>query len=283
MGHHYVPRFYLRGFETNKRIWAYDQKDKIQFCSQVKTVANETKLYSQELESHLANNVEAPAESAFTAIRSKQTLNDVQRVALARYIITLWKRVPAGRHRLLERLPSVADDIHANLNAKIDAAAKSNPDLANQAAAFKNRVAEAVASQKKTPSPDIWHHTIQSETDADPIKALLSMNWVFLFHENLQFLTSDNPVFIFDSIGIGRPSSEMSFPISASIALWATRSQVKDGCFLQASTHAVREINRRTAHNASRYVFAQSDESWILPFVTKDEWQLTRLHVPSGR
>jgi hypothetical protein len=28
MGHHYVPQFYLRGFEANKRIWAYDQKEK---------------------------------------------------------------------------------------------------------------------------------------------------------------------------------------------------------------------------------------------------------------
>lgn len=283
MGHHYVPRFYLRGFEADKRIWAYDQQEKNKFCTQVKTVANETKLYSEELESHLANNVEAPAESAITAIRSKQPLNNKQRVALARYIITLWKRVPAGRHRLLQRLPTVADEVHADLNAKIDAAAKSNPDLQLHAAALKNRVAEAVALQKENPSPTIWHHTIQSETEADPVKALLSMNWVFLYHEDLQFLTSDNPVFIFDSIGIGQPLSETSIPISNSIALWATRTPIKNGSFLRASTHAVREINRRTAYNASRYVFAQRDESWILPFVIKKNGRLTRLHLPNGR
>ncbi|MCI5222854.1 MAG: DUF4238 domain-containing protein [Candidatus Electrothrix sp. AR4] len=101
------------------------------------------------------------------------------------------------------------------------------------------------------------------------------MNWKFLtFDKCPAFLTCDNPVFFHIGIGIGKANSEVSFPISSNITLVATwKNGTTEVCY-PATKQGVKEINRRTASNTTRYVFRREDEEWILPFVTKKRWEL---------
>lgn len=280
MGHHYVPQFYFRGFGSNGRIWAHDRERKTSFQATVKGVANENGMYSEEIEAFLANKIEAPAISALTKIRQQERISSDERTALARYIVFLWKRVPNSRERALRTIPGVADEIHGEIAAELDAAAIANPQFADRAASLKVRVASAIEAQKSNPSPELWYSSFTSEPAVRLIEALLSMNWVFMLTSELQFLTSDNPVFFFDFEGIGSPKSELSLPLSSSVALWATRSAVQSGEFINVAPVAVREVNRRTAHNSTRFVYSGANEPWVLPFVTKGNWQLTRLVPP---
>lgn len=277
MGHHYVPQFYLRGFGSNGRIWAHDRDRKTSFETTVKGVANENGMYSEEVESFLANKIETPTISALTKIRRQEKISADDRSALARYIVFLWKRVPDGRARALKIIPDVADKVHGEIVAELDAAALTNPEFSDRAEILKARVAAAIEAHKASPSPELWYSSFESEQSMRLVDALLSMNWTFMCSTNLQFLTSDNPVFFFKSEGIGHPKSELSLPLSSSIALWATRSTVLFREFMSVAPVAVKEFNRRTAHNCTRFVYSGANESWVLPFVTKGSWQLTRL------
>lgn len=277
MGHHYVPQFYLRGFESDGRIWAHDRERKTSFQATVKSVANENGMYSEEVESFLANRVETPAISALTKVRRQERISADERSALARYIVFLLKRVPDGRARALQSVPGAADEVHSRIAAELDAAALSNPDFYDRAESLKARVAAAIENQKMSPSPELWYSSFPTEPNARLVEALLSMNWVFMSSSKLPFLTSDNPAFFFKFEGIGNPKSELSLPLSSSTALWATRSAVQSGGFMSVAPVAVREVNRRTAHNCTRFVYSGANESWVLPFVTKGNWQLTRL------
>ncbi len=277
MGHHYVPRFYLRGFAIDEAIWAYDKHINRSFSTQVKSIANETGMYSDELEDHLATQVEDPAKPAILKLRAKERLTPEERLALAKYIVVLWKRVPKARERVIARLPQVADEVHDNLRSQLDQLAEQSPDLVDKVDQWRIRIAEVIAKQRQNPSPEIWYHSIRSQSNPKVVDALLSMNWVFLHSERHQFLTGDNPVFFFEHEGIGKPTSELTLPLSSSIALWATRLPRPSMRFLSASPSGVKEINRRTVQNSIRFVYARDDEAWILPFTTKQQWRLTRL------
>lgn len=177
----------------------------------------------------------------------------------------------------MAKIPAVAQELGVQIGSELDSALEAMPHLEEKVAHLKTRVATAIETHIENPSTSLWCESIDSESDHLPINALLSMNWVFLYHDTLQFLTSDNPVFFFEFEGIGSPESELTFPISSKITLWATRTPKANGTFMQATSPAVKEINRRTASNSMRWVYSERNEPWILPFATKGEWPLTRL------
>jgi hypothetical protein len=278
MGLHFVPRFYLSGFATTDAIWAYDKKAERAFPTRVKSIANETSMYSDEVESYLANDIEHPALPAITRIRARQPLSENQRAALAKYIIALWKRVPKARTRVLNSIPQVADEVEQELNAGIQRLVDQDPSLTERAAARRLEIAAAIEREKAAPDPKIWQQSLQSPTDHKVVDALLSMNWLFLSSSE-QFLTSDNPVFFFEHEGIGKPTSELSVPLSSSVALWATRAPCRNMQYYPIARPALREVNRRTVYNAVRFAYARTNEPWILPFTLKKDKRLTRLSL----
>ena len=78
-------------------------------------------------------------------------------------------------------------------------------------------------------------------------------------------------------MGIGNPESEVTFPISSHIALWATwRFDLKEGYF-PTNSQVVKELNRRTCSTATRFVFHSHMEDWVLPLLIKDRLQLNML------
>lgn len=279
MGHHYVPQFYLRGFETDGTIWAYDKLHSRSFPTQVKSIANETGMYSDDLEAYLANEIEDPAKPAIQKIRSHRPLSPEDRLTLAKYIVILWKRTPKGRDRIGQYMPEVSAELRDDLHKELATLEAEHPDLASRIAQFRAQAEEVIARQERNPSPEIWHKSIESWSSPKVVDVLLSMNWTFLHSANAQFLTSDNPVFFFEHEGIGKQNSELSLPLSSSLALWASRRPSPSGRFLSALPAGVREINRRTAFNSRRFLYAARDEPWILPFATKKQWQLTRLRA----
>jgi hypothetical protein len=277
MGHHYVPKFYLRGFEEKGTIWTFDKEQRRVFPSQVKSIANETAMYSEQLESHLANEVEDPAKPALEKVRARKQLTSSDRLTLAKYIVALWKRVPKARLRAIRHMPDVADQVESNLRAELDLLASQDPSSQPNVSALKQHVAEIIARHKESPPPEVWYHSIRSENSPQLINAMLSMTWVFLVSEKDQFLTGDNPVFFFEHEGIGKPTSEITLPLSSSVALWASRTNAPNGQYLKASPSGVREINRRVAQNSLRFIYASRNESWVMPFLERGSWRLTRL------
>ena len=106
-------------------------------------------------------------------------------------------------------------------------------------------------------------------------RLLSQMTWRFFTCEKPNaFLTNDNPVFIFKHIGIGNKYSELTFPISSYITLWATWRYIDEGYF-PANNHVIKEINRRTASEATRFIYFSKNRDWVVTLANKKEHPLS--------
>jgi hypothetical protein len=280
MGDHYVPQYYLKGFSgaDGKTIWVYDKSNGCKFATQVKSIANETGFYSPEVESHLASHVEEPANAVLKKIRNRVQISTEDKQVLSAYMVCMWTRVPRGKERVKELAPSVAEKVREEIDRRLSSALLEKPE---KTAFIEGRRAEAhtiIDRYASDPPKDVWLRNIPPERRPGPLAALSRMTWrFFTFDQYPAFLTSDNPVFYFTNMGVGKPESEVTFPISSHIALWATRrSDLAEGYF-PTNPQVVRELNRRTASFSTRYVFHSTDEKWVLRLLTQHSWRLNML------
>lgn len=233
-------------------------------------------MYSAELEAFFANEVEAPANPVLQKVFRREAISLTEQSILAVYILYMWKRVPRGRTRLFEYLPRVAKEWERAFVTEADRLVAMDRSLAEVAEIRKSQVAEIIRRNIENPSVDIWHGSLSSEASDKVVSALISMDWVFL-HTDLRFLTSDNPVYMTAHVGVANPSSELSVPLSSTVALWASRKPNPGIRHLSAHRHGVMEINRRTVEQATRFVYSGRDETWLPKFIFKPSRRLTRL------
>jgi hypothetical protein len=280
MGEHYVPRYYLRGFsqDAGKMIWAYDKQQRRNFSTQISKVANERGMYGAEMESRLANEIEGPANPVLDKVRTRQSINEKEKAILARYIAVMLYRVPESRNLVKKRAPLTAQQFYRELDQQLSAIGHANPEKRDLIERRRVEIEEKLNEIAEDPPPEVWLGGIITGEDRPTFRAIRDMRWTFFtVDEAPAFLTSDNPVFFFRHLGIGNAESELTFPVSSEVTLLATwNPDIVEGYF-PATTQFIKEMNRRTAHNATRFVYFPSNEVWILPFVTKGNFQLHKL------
>jgi Protein of unknown function (DUF4238) len=279
VGHHYVPQYYLKGFSPDgKSIWAFDKEDGRAFRTQVKSIANETGFYSADVEIQLANSVEEPANVVLKAIRERQRLSQADRVTLSAYMVCLLKRVPRGKEWGRELAPGVLQETIEGIQRQLDDLERREPERREL---WERRRAELAAMPEGFEDDVVqnaWLENLGPDVSSKSVTALSRMTWQFLTVDRYPaFLASDNPVFHFRDIGIANPASEVSFPISSHVALWATwRSDLEEGYFPVRESW-VAQINRRSASVATRYLFHAKEEEWALRLLCKSRWSIGRL------
>lgn len=259
MGKHYIPQFLLRGFTHEGALYAFDKLKNQWFRSQPKSVANERDLWPDEVETFITEEVEGPARDTIERVRNKEPLSPQDRVALARYIAFLWKRVPAGRERFLSNIPEVAEAVRRDLI----------PKLASQ----EQRIKANAYIDKNIANPPalLWHDSMRAEFRRDVEGTIARMSWEILHTREPSYLASDHPVFFFASDGIGRPSSELTIPFSSRAALVCRHATADTKLHVNAEPFQVREVNRRTLSNATRFIFSETQESWMTDFITRGD------------
>lgn len=276
---HYTPQKYLLRFaDSEGRVWLHDNKNKS--CSRlagVRVIGNELGLYSDEVEDNLNVQVEVPSHVVFDKVMAGMPLLADDRAALAKYIIVMWKRVPAAKVRSLRPMPAIADEVRSELMTEIDEMVAADARFESRAVGLRSEVTAIIETVKAAPPANLWYDSFSLDEITVSQQALLSMNWVFLRSDSHQFLTSDNPVFFFPEEGLGRSQSELTFPMSSSVALWATRLPRTQGRTVLASASTVKQVNARTAAHSKRFVFSKTNETWIKPFTVKGGWKLEHL------
>lgn len=277
MGNHFVPQLYLQGFTHDGKLWAHDKHTKKSFQSQPKSVANENEMYPAKLESYFTEVIEQPAQTAIELIRSHKSLSESDRKALAHYMAALWKRGPAGRSKSAARLPNVASIVEEDLHKQIDDLVASEPSFGGQATEKKTLISNIIKKNIEEKSTDIWHQLLSSESTPKIIAALTSMNWQLLISEEITYLASDNPLFFFSHEGIGPITAEATIPFSSSVALWMNRDPKSKPLYATASNAFIKEANRRTAYNATRFIFSPNNEAWISKLAFKSGYKLNRI------
>ena len=255
MGKHYVPQFLLRGFTLEGRVHVFDRLTTEWFRSQPKSVANERNLWPDEVETFITEQVEQPAQNSIERLRQRDVLTERDRLALGRYIAFLWKRVPAGRERFLNNLPKVAEALRRDLIPKL-----VSKDLRMKANAYIDR---AIAE----PSTAFWHESMKTEFRRDVAGVIAGMSWEILHTNEPSYLSSDHPVFFFSSDGIGHTTSELTIAFSSRAALVCRYGTVGEFHHKDAQPYQVQEINRRTVHNATRFIFSETADPKVTAFV----------------
>jgi hypothetical protein len=92
------------------------------------------------------------------------------------------------------------------------------------------------------------------------------------------FLTSDNPAFFFEAYGIGKPESELTFPIATDLALFASWQGPQNSTYNhEAKQRLVREANTRIASAAERFVFYYRQEEWVAKVSNNKQPYLSRI------
>lgn len=257
MGKHYIPQFLLRGFTHEGALHAFDKARTQWFRSQPKSVANERDLWPDEVETFITEEVEGPARDAIERLRQRESLTEQDRWALARYIAFLWKRVPAGRDRFLNNIPGVAEALRRELIPKL-----ANEELRIKANAY-------IDKNIADPSAALWHESMRTEFKRDVEGTIARMSWEILHTKEPRYLSSDHPVFFFSTDGIGRPTSELTIAFSSRAALICRHGGGNIPRHTDAQPRQVREVNKRTVSNATRFIFSETRESWMTDFVEK--------------
>lgn len=280
MGDHYVPQYYLKGFASpvDGMIWTYEKGGTIKFQSDVKNTGHETNYYSPEVEKYLANKIESPANKVIEKIRCKEKLTPHDKKSLATYIVVMLKRVPQSKIRMKEMAPGVTQQQEEKWDQEISKLLNEHPEKTDLLEKRRAEIKQNLEKYSINPPKDFWLTLIPPERSPNVINVLQQMTWHFLtFDEYPAFLSCDNPVFYFTWMGIGKPESEVTFPISSNIVLWATWRKDIEEKYSEIKRQALKEINRRTATNATRFVYHTRNESWIPKFISKKNHSLNRL------
>lgn len=281
MGDHYVPQFYLKGFSVaadSDLIWVYRKGAEEAFKTAIHNIAQENRLYSREMEEYLANIVEAPANIIIQKIRDLQILTYEDKVTLSNYMMALWKRVPKQKKMVRDKAPEIMNPVFERIDNELIEQGNKYPSKINLVEKRRRELREQRNSKENEFIYDIWLANIPPDKTPQSVDVLSQMTWRFLLAENEQyFITSDNPLFFFPWMGIGKEHSEVAFPITKKIALWATwRMDLNEG-FFPTRTQVVKEINRRTVSYSNQYIFSPCSESWIRTLANKGTYRLNRI------
>jgi len=286
MGDHYVPAFYLQGFAEPpdfRQIWVYKKGSEKPFKTNIVNIANENDFYPGELETYLANKIEQPANGVIRRIKNRRALNREEKLTLSNYMTVLWKRVPQHKQWIKRKSPQAIDSVLNQLENQLISLQNTDPtkkEIVNKRMLEIRRLPEKKGQLiDEEFVRENWAHTIPVDQTTSVPEALSQMTWLFWIAENKEFfITSDNPIFYFSKIGIAQEYSEVSFPVTNTITLWATwRSDFPDQKYVTADSQVIKEINRRTASISSEYLYSSIDEGWITRIGNKSSHKLNRI------
>ncbi|MGB7295705.1 MAG: DUF4238 domain-containing protein [Candidatus Aminicenantales bacterium] len=282
MGHHYVPRKYLRGFaDPNNpgKIWMYDKHSHRFTHASIISVAQEASYYSEDAERQLSEFVEGPAHKVLKKLRCGDSINDNERMRLALYVATMLMRVPRRRRKAFEMLPSVREDVINRATLIITQWAKTSmvaPALKLKRFAELERAREKLRAQP----PEEVVKKIRAPWPSEKVLAcVIGMTWRIASAGDAGFfLTSDNPAFFFEAYGLGRPESELTFPLASELALLGSwQGAPNETIFVKAKPSLMKEVNRRIASGAERFVFYRGREDWVAQLAERRNLRLNRI------
>lgn len=284
MGHHYIPQKYLRGFtgpSCPDALWQYDKKMH-QYSKEpvsISKIAQRRSFYDSQTERSLHDHVERPGNSVLDKLRSGNlSLRDQERRHLSVYIATMLKRVPYHRAKAEALAPGVLKNVASELREQIGAYAGAGELSAETAA---KRLAEVDAAEAKysTEMPDnVRDQIISPWPTMEMIDLVYRMSWRFIVADSYQFfVVTDNPAFLFECYGLSTKNSELTFPVSSSLALFGSWTPIVKSKRIRSRTQFVKEANRRLISAAFRFVYSRDKTDWIRKVASKAQPQLSRI------
>lgn len=264
MGHHFLPQEYLRQFAVDgdpERIWMLDKSERAFKLLPIKSVAQAPGFYFDEDECALNEQVEVPSHQPLRKLRDGQDVTKDERGIVAKYLQALLIRVPKSRaHRrdvLTRELPTMV--------AKVEEELWGSGRVSEQ---YREQVTAVIDRWRPDDPEDLPDGGLRELTERqwilpEVVEQLRQMTWRVIRSDNKNaFLTSDNPFHY--SEGLGLAHAEVSVPLSSTVSLHAShQGQPETTLFIPAEPWLAREINRRTASGADRFLFFHRGDRWV--------------------
>ncbi len=292
--HHYIPKFYLKGFIDSKNepnIWVYDKDDGKVIKATAKNIAVEKHYFSfineggerdSETIENLMAGIESEAAEVVKKINSHDELHESEKFTFTGFVTCMMLRVPNYRQN--------------TENAVSEMLKKMSIIWASHKKGFEASVKKMEKETGKEigmPIEELRQFTLKGEYDVkiDPQfslalilgqfeslhKIFFNMRWAFLkATQEHKFLSGDNPLFYDDpthdpnsfyGVGLANKNIEVTFPVSNDIAAYGSWKGPEG--YIQAKNNTVRTINRRTVSAALKFVFSSDKSDTLKRFVTK--------------
>lgn len=278
MRNHIIPQKYLLGFTNPQNlIWTYRVGADDYFCTSPKNTAVVTNYYADEDEVLLSQQIENPAVEAIDKLRQRISIKPEEKKRLASYLANMMMRVPAGKRQVKDMQPRVLNEVFSKENIT-STMGHLSPNQWKKMAQLRR---DWETGEDKT--NELWRPFLRPESLPNTQAALERMTWQFLiFDTEPAFVTSDNPVFYFRDIGIGNSLSEVSFPISQNIVLWATWNENSSYEFVPVTKNVVIELNRRTRVGAAN-IYSPVKAQWVANLAQQSGYMPCRIISPTGK
>lgn len=246
------------------QIWLHTKSDLTPKLVPIKSVAQVKQFYTPEDEKRLGQEVESPGNAVIRTLIQSQPISSQDRMTLAFYMGVMLMRVPARRRHAHSLIPGVLNDLVTGIRAQLTEYSRQ-PEVNGELVT--RRLAElAQIEQEYLASPPVaLVDQIRRPWPTDRVvQAIFDMTWRVLVTKSEAFITTDNPVFFFRSLGLATPESELVFPLSSHYALHGSwQGLPRTITFLEAQTPLVREINRRMFQSADSLCFSSKPQHWL--------------------
>ena len=283
MGHHFVPRYYLRAFQdqvTPGHTWITSRRSAQPVLAPIANVAQARGYYDPAVEIDLHDLVESPANPVLDKLRAGEAITLEERITFAVYIATMMTRGPGRRSQADELYPKVLKDTVEGLRAQL-IQRSADPSANQQVISAHLEQLDAIHEKYlREPPESVTQQVRMPWPTYDMVQAVATMRWcLFSTGEPHCFITSDNPVFYFRCYGLSKPESEISFPLSPTRLLHGLRGKISPVLHTaEARAPLVKEFNRRMASAASSIVLAHKTLPWSVTLLTKSKHHLNRVN-----
>lgn len=282
MGHHTIPREYLRGFASKTReeyVWLHARGAASPRHVPITKALQSHSFYRSETEAALAADVEKPGNAVLKKLIRGEHISDKERAHFTYYLGVMHKRVPAVR-RQIDALASVTlDEVIENVRTMLNAVAQE-PDIdSGRLAERLTQLDELHARYRERIPKEVLEEMYDPWPGELVLRVIFSMNWHVLRTTGPQhFTTCDNPFFYFADRGIGNAHSEITFPLSTNTALYCSwRPSGNKLVFKDVTQHVVKNVNRRLISNADTVVIYHEAAPWILKLIASSRISLQSL------
>ena len=275
--HHYIPQHYLRGFcadDLPGLLWVYTKGRADTYQAGVHKIAKQKDFYLPHIEAALAHHLESPVEPILKKVRARSPIDDNERFAIGVYVVFLQRRVPSHRQTVDKMIPGLKEEEFAAFRAALDDES-IDPGLRERRQAEIDELEE----RWKDGLPEDFVERLHQPITRGMVEAhLMNMHWYFLIAAGRsRYVTCDNPVYLHKGLGLNKPESELSCPLSREVALLVKSTPLNWGQYVEIPERIVQEINRRSVENATRQVYYSERAAWLERMVQKRSLKLNRI------
>lgn len=289
--HHYIPRFYLKGFidpNNEPYIWVYEKGSSNIAKATSQNIGVQKNFYSfnmpqtdkdsDTLEDLFAE-LEGLVAPIFQKVKARENINEQERILFALFLAFTMTRVPNFR----KNVETVAAEHIKKIIVVYASNAKRFRSLIEKTVCKDEQISAEVLREFALDA-NRWDVKVKPEFSLammglalDLVPIFNSMKWMFLIAtDDYKFVTSDNPLFYFDpthnptflrGVGLLNKNVELTFPISKDLALLGTWENLEG--YVQINNNRVKAINRRTVVSAKRFVFSSQKSDGFNNLVQK--------------